>query len=262
MQFLLTIASKKFWILMEGKHILYVTFGCRGERIESEKLAACVKDILLYLKHFSKHCNYWGRYRLSSILTVLVALGQVVFYLYQLDLCFPFYSTANNNTISPSDVYKWILQPDYERTDPLIKYFPRKVGCDLEYWGPSGTKKFTDLICVVAFNDANEKIHIIGFLLQISLALAITLNFVYTWIAIATLSSTWCTSDTKYAKAYKDLNNDQLFFLLLIRKNVGVNVFEKILEELAATNPTGGKPKPKLNKEGSNRGLDPSNLPI
>jgi hypothetical protein len=198
-------------------------------------------------------------------------VGQACFYLYQFDW---FTGSSENRGFSPFDVYNWTMQNDKDRVDPLIQYFPCSMGCDIELYGPSGTVQFQDFLCTSTYNIANERIHIVAFILMTILALSICLNFLYTWGVMGFLLSNHF-NDKKHYNVMCSMTDSQKLFLLLISKNVGADIWQALLDQLAASNSNNKKkrgPKsrkhPKISKEEkkrklvSQRGNDLSKLPI
>lgn len=257
-QFVLCAASYKLWIILEDNHIYYLTYNLRGERIDSEDLDKIVRPIILYFKNFEQNVNYFGRYLFASLVTVFTAVAQAAYYLYHLNWI-PFGEAKN--IYSASDVLSWIRQEDSERTDTLIKVFPRRVGCDMRLYGPSGTQQFQDFLCDISINNASEKIHLIGLLVLTILAIALILNFIYTFINLTCLIYGG-PENSRYRKAFLPLNIDQRLLLLLMHKNVGVNVKNRVLEELGKNHTklfATAKNKPKVI---SKNGVDLTGLPV
>jgi hypothetical protein len=60
-------------------------------------------------------------------------------------------------------VNRWIKVDNSYRDDPLIRLFPRNMGCDMAYYGPSGTREFKEFKCESPYNNANEFIHVAAF---------------------------------------------------------------------------------------------------
>ena len=259
-QFVLCAASYKLWIVLEDNHILYLTCDLRGVRIDRADLDEVVAPMITYFDIFENTVNYFGKYLFASLVTIFTAVAQAAYYLHHLNWI-P-YGEAKN-VYSPSDVYSWIRQDDSKRTDTLIKVFPRQVGCDFRIYGPSGSLQVQDYLCDISINDASEKIHLIGVLVLTALALALILNLLYTFINLTIL--TYGAENSTYNRAFRPLNLDQRLLLLLMHKNVAVNVKNRVIEELAKKNmknfatSKSNKSQPKIISE---NGIDLTDLPV
>merc|ERR1719278_333584 len=49
---------------------------------------------------------------------------------------------------------------DANRTDPMMKVFPRVTKCTFHHYGPSGTVNKKDALCILSLNIINEKIYV------------------------------------------------------------------------------------------------------
>ncbi len=129
-------------------------------------------------------------------------------------------------------VIRWTKADNSYRDDPLIRLFPQNMGCDMEYYGPSGTREFKKFKCESPCNNANEFIHVAAFFLMPVLVVAIILNMIYTILCVVCLTTT-CCKNTRFRMAGHPLNNDQRFIFLLVCKNVGYNVQTMLLQKLS-----------------------------
>lgn len=256
-QFILVMIATHTWTLMEGNHVMYMTDGCRGEMADNDqdKKDAIIADMILYMSNFQKKRNYLGRYICCNILSLAIVVGIAAFYLYLFDW---FFTNANEGGgYSIIQVFQWTKSDNNFRDDPLIKMFPRRMGCDIEYFGPSGTRQMKEFKCTSQYNEANETIHVGAFVLFSVLVAIIFLNTIYTIFCVICLTAT-CFRNTRFRKAADPLNNNQRFLFLLVCKNVGYDVKELLLERMESII----KKKEKMIAGHNRKGMNNDKLPI
>jgi len=229
--FILMMTCINSWTMMEGNHVMYITDGCRGEMLDTdtEKREAIISDMILYMNNFHKRKNYLGRYILCNIFTLTVLIGITAFYMYLFEW---FFDANEGGGYSPLQLIRWTKADNSYRDDPLIRLFPRNMGCDMEYYGPSGTREFKEFKCESPYNNANEFINVAALFLMPVLVFAIILNMIYTILCVVCLTTT-CCQNTRFRTAADPLNNDQRFLLLLVCKNVGYDVQTLLLQKLS-----------------------------
>jgi len=253
-QFILMMICIHSWTLMEGNHVMYITDGCRGEMLDTdtEKRDAIIADMILYLETFKKRKNYLGKYCFSHLIIIVTLLAIAAFYLYLFDW---FVDPNEGGKYSPLQLIYWNKEDNTYRDDPLIKMFPRSMGCDIEFYGPSGSKQFKEFKCNSPYNDANEAIHVGAVLMFPVLAVAVFLNMIYTILCVTCLTTT-CFENTRFKKAANPLNLNQRFLFLLVCKNVGYDVQTELLLKMNTDNkrrkksPTESKEEKKLPVKG------------
>ena len=59
-----------------------------------------------------------------------------------------------------TEVIGWSETDAEQRTDPMIRVFPRVTKCTFHKYGSSGTIENVDAMCVLALNIINEKIYV------------------------------------------------------------------------------------------------------
>lgn len=88
-----------------------------------------------------------------------------------------------------TDIFKLANQNQDERSDPMIKVFPRVTKCTFHKFGASGSIQKLDALCVLALNIINEKIYIFLWFWFIILAVMSGLAMLYS-MAIVLMPST------------------------------------------------------------------------
>jgi hypothetical protein len=211
------------WTLMEGNHVMYMTDGCRGEMADNDqdKKDAIIADMILYMSNFQKKRNYLGRYICCNVLSLAIVLGIAAFYLYLFDR---FFTNANEGGgFSIIQVFQWTKSDNNFRDDPLIKMFPRRMGCDIEYFGPSGTRQMKEFKCTSQYNEANETIHVGAFVL-------FSVLVVITFLTQSTLFFVLSASQP-LASEIHDL--ERLLILLTIIKGFSFYLYAKMSDTMS-----------------------------
>ena len=137
----------------------------------------------------------------------------------------------------------WFSQKNQEdRTDPMIKVFPRITKCTFNLYGPSGTIETIDLMCVLAMNIFNEKIYIFLWFWFIFLAVVSSMALLYRFIVLFTPNIRVGLLHRKVKFRNKDIGdffNNKLtfgdFFLLhLLSKNIEYLSFSSLVHAFHA----------------------------
>jgi len=233
LQFVINIFAKYAWTYMEGGHIHYITTGCVGQQIRKDKEDDVVRGIIKRVKNFSRRTHYLLKYVLANLFILVVYAAQATWYLYM----FSFFQ-GRDQGFGIQQVLEWYNTPHKLRNDPLIKVFPRQLGCSLNTYGPSGTVQKLDLLCTTgSFNSINELAHLIGLCILILVPLLVSLNMCLTaWVLLRyPNSNTENKADRKYYRALKSMTYDQHLLFVLIRKNVSPRMWSKIMDEATDT---------------------------
>jgi hypothetical protein len=228
--FVLTMIATKLWPLLEGNVIHYITHECRSQRIRADNLHDIAADIVLYMQLCCKKTSYLGKYMFCNIFTFVLLTGQTIFFL----LTLQGFETDASYLSGIYQVLKWHMEPSIYREDPLIKIFPRLLGCDYSTFGYTGTIQQHSFLCVSAFNATNEKLHIYAALVLFILLIAFLANFLYTWVVLGFISNI-TSNKNQHVKTLITMPLDQRFILLLVSKNVDKVIWEAVLDKIAET---------------------------
>merc|ERR1719505_458027 len=94
---------------------------------------------------------YAFKYLFCDLLNVVNVIGQIYFINFFLGGVFMTYGT---------EVIDFMNMDDANRTDPMMKVFPRVTKCTFHHYGPSGTVNKKDALCILGLNIINEKIYV------------------------------------------------------------------------------------------------------
>lgn len=139
-----------------------------------------------------------------------------------------------------SEVINFSNMNQENRTDPMIKVFPRITKCSFHKYGASGSIQEHDAMCVLALNILNEKIYIFLWFWFIILAVLSGLALVYS-TAVVLLPTTRETILRRRFRFGTPQGVDAIIrktqvgdFLLLhlLGQNMNLMVFGEILDEL------------------------------
>merc|ERR1712156_55655 len=78
-----------------------------------------------------------------------------------------------------------INMDDANRTDPMMKVFPRVTKCTFHHYGPSGTVNKKDALCILGLNIINEKIYVTLWFWLVILACMTAVYLIYVVAIIA-----------------------------------------------------------------------------
>merc|ERR1719447_1043740 len=59
-----------------------------------------------------------------------------------------------------TEVIDFMNMDDANRTDPMMKVFPRVTKCTFHHYGPSGTVNKKDALCILGLNIINDMIYV------------------------------------------------------------------------------------------------------
>lgn len=221
------------WKIFEDKKLDRITTGLRGKTFDKEERRdACEKLVKYIWETKGRHNAYAIKYYFCDFLNFVNVIGQMYFVNKFLGGVFMTYGT---------EVFSWVNMDDNNRTDPMIKVFPRLTKCTFYNYGSSGTLQAHDALCVLALNIINEKIYITLWLWFIVLAVLTSMYLVYI-LAIITLPSLRKAVVVRKAlgdakdKTYHLIDKAEFgdwFLLFLIHRNMDTVMYNMFIEELA-----------------------------
>lgn len=111
------------------------------------------KDVIVsyFVARHNNHGFYFGRYFVCELLNLINVVGQIFFTDRFLGGAFTTYG---------SEVIRFSEMDHNERTDPMMKIFPRVTKCLFYTFGSSGDVQKHDALCILPLNIINEKIYI------------------------------------------------------------------------------------------------------
>ncbi|XP_065204510.1 innexin inx3-like [Planococcus citri] len=172
LQGLLFYVPHWIWKNWEDKRIHYLTKDIRGPvaEVKSEDVKK-LKNLARYaVESLHMHNTYALMYYFCELLNFINVIVNMYLIDSFLDGEFMKYGT---------EVLQFTDLPQYNRTDPMIRIFPRVTKCDFLKVGPSGGLQNYDYLCVLALNNLNEKIYIFLWFWLILLGFISALPIVY-----------------------------------------------------------------------------------
>ncbi|XP_063227620.1 innexin inx3-like [Bacillus rossius redtenbacheri] len=140
------------WKSMEQKRIEVISKGLRGVLVDPNRSHDSVERLADYLvQTVNSNTHYGVGYMLCELLNLVNVIGNIFLIDKFLGGVFLSYGT---------EVISFANMEQFNRTDPMIRIFPRITKCAFHSYGSSGSIQTHDLMCVMAINVINEKIYI------------------------------------------------------------------------------------------------------
>ncbi|XP_067131720.1 innexin shaking-B-like [Centruroides vittatus] len=140
------------WRVWEGGKIqalmMDLDVGLCGEAEKKQKKKLLVDYLMCSLRH---HDWYAARYFLCEAIAFSNVVGQIFLMDRFFDCEFLTYGL---------EVIKFSEMDQEDRTDPMIRIFPRVTKCRFYKYGASGNVETHDALCILPLNIINEKIYI------------------------------------------------------------------------------------------------------
>jgi len=225
------------WKAFEHKKIDKITSGVRGKTLanNADSRRDSLEDLINYLwETKGTHNMYAFKYLFCDLLNVVNVIGQIYFINFFLGGVFMTYGT---------EVIDFMNMDDANRTDPMMKVFPRVTKCTFHHYGPSGTVNKKDALCILGLNIINEKIYVtLWFWLVILACLtAIYLIYVVAILAVPALRNGMVSRKGRDREhkdhAYHLVTNASVgvgdwFMIFLVSRNMDSTMYNMFLEEI------------------------------
>jgi hypothetical protein len=165
------------WKTLEDRRLDKITKGLRGRTLTMEERKGQLEILVKYVRDtFHMHNFYAFKYFLCDLLNFVNVIAQMYMLNAFLGGVFMAYGT---------DVLYWSETDSEQRTDPMVRVFPRVTKCTFHKFGPSGTLERHDAMCVLALNIINEKIYVMMWFWFIILAVVTSLYLIYVLAVIS-----------------------------------------------------------------------------
>lgn len=141
------------WKVWEGGRLRSLALGLEIP-ILTENAMEAKKEVLVYYftRNLHNHNFYFAKFFLCEILNFVNVIGQIYFTNKFLGGAF--------TTYGPELIRYSESLTQNNRTDPLVKVFPRITKCIFYTFGASGEVQKHDALCVLPINIINEKIYV------------------------------------------------------------------------------------------------------
>lgn len=223
------------WKAFEHKKIDKITSGVRGKTLVNklEERRDCLEDLISYLwETKGTHDLYAFKYLFCDLLNVVNVVGQIYFINFFLGGVFMTYGT---------EVIDFMNMDDANRTDPMMKVFPRVTKCTFHHYGPSGTVNKKDALCILGLNIINEKIYVTLWFWLVILACLTAMYFIYVVaiVAVPALRNSMVTRKAGLGnrqQAYDLANNAAIgdwFMIFLVSRNMDSTMYNLFITEIS-----------------------------
>lgn len=197
-----------------------------GDDVKRQRILSLQSYFANSLNH---HAFYVWRYSLCEVLNFVNIIGQMFFTNRFLGGTFLTYGT---------EVISFSEMDQINRTDPMVKVFPRVTKCAFYTSGATGSIQLHDAICVIPVNIINEKIYIILWFWFIALAVLSGLAIIYRLITAFVpkfryyLLVARANSAPRHAveTVAKNVKFGDWFILYLLSKNVNSYIFKDVID--------------------------------
>ena len=151
------------WKICEGGRLKQLINGLGSVTDKQEVLKSRINGVVTYLARNNGANNCYGaKFMFCEFLNLVNVLGQL--YLLELFLHYEFSSFG-------LDVFRMVGLDDEQRTDPMVRVFPKVTKCSFHTYGASGTIQNHDGLCILPINVINEKIVLFLWVWLLALAL-------------------------------------------------------------------------------------------
>jgi len=223
------------WKTFEHKKMDKITSGVRMKthgQMDMDSKRDSLGNLVDYLSKTSgTHDGYAFKYLFCDMLNVVNVVGQIYFIDFFLGGVFMTYGT---------EVIDFMNQDDANRTDPMMKVFPRVTKCTFHHYGPSGTVNKKDALCVLGLNIINEKIYVTLWFWLVTLAVltALYLIYVVAIVAVPGLRRSMVARKAKQGhvdQAFHLVKNASIgdwFMIYIVSRNMDSTMYNIFIEEI------------------------------
>lgn len=202
------------WPKFEKNYMTSVTHEARGLTLNeakrkqfSENIAGCLNF------HKYRDSLYFFKYTVCELVSVIVVILYTIYFLWFTEVI-SFHNGFQFNRSILATLIPNVLSNPYLRNDTMIKIFPRKYGCHLADYGPSGTIQMHNALCQVPYQPYNEGFHVLGVYIGLIMSTLSLCNFIFNMLSLS-----WFRSN--FQKEYgKLLPYSQAILLFLVKMNV------------------------------------------
>ncbi|XP_064457178.1 innexin shaking-B-like [Ornithodoros turicata] len=152
------------WSTVEAGKIQYLTIGLESAVIPEDERRTRRKLLIGYfMRHLHCHKMYLATFILSQGLNFINVVGQMLILNRLLNGHFTEYGFQ---------VVRFLQRDWKNRTDPMVRIFPRMTRCTFYRYGSGGGVQSSESMCLLPLNNINEKVYVLLWFLFAFLALA------------------------------------------------------------------------------------------
>lgn len=219
-----TFAVCKFiWKLFENNHVTHLSSNCRETLSDPEKRVAMATDVVNYLNKCERGQYLMVKYVIANLISLGAMIGVLILYLSSVDFF--------NNPFSLSEFNKWTQTNVEERTDIMIKLFPRKLVFPYSSTGSSGTLQGSGILCTAVVNHLLEKLYASAILCLCVITSLQIMSMLLSLVTIGLFHIT-TTRNSKRLLGIRNLTYGQRLLLALLYKNMDYHLWCSVLDTI------------------------------
>ncbi|GFY48761.1 innexin inx2 [Trichonephila inaurata madagascariensis] len=196
-----------------------------------QKKQCCDHLVRYFRTNMRHHSSYAYKYLLCELMNLVNVIGQIYFVDYFLGGEFTTYGV---------DVLHFTVGAQENRTDPMVRVFPRLTKCLFHRFGPSGDVQKYDSLCLLPLNIVNEKIYILLWFWLIILSVCSAISILYKVLLLSSRTARYyalhsiarLTPKDHLKKIVRKTSYGDWFVFFLLAQNMDVLNFRNILADL------------------------------
>lgn len=234
LQAILFYLPRYMWKFFDNGKVKSLVMGLNCCVLKPEDRSLCKILLVEYLKtHINSHTGHIVWFTILEIYNLANVVGQI----YLMNELF-----GGDFSTYGIDVIKFTNMDQENRTDPMIKVFPRMTKCTFHRFGSSGGIQRHDALCILPINILNEKLYVFLWFWFIILAVLSTLVLIFRFVTIM-----WPASRTYLLRlrcsvvdkkdlhvVMKHITLGDWFLIYLLSKNIDSVYFKEIIHDFAA----------------------------
>jgi hypothetical protein len=208
---------------MESNHLTFLSSKCQDSLLEPEKRGELATDIVSYINKCERGQYLMVKYVIANLISLGAMIGLLILYMSSVDFF--------NNPFSLSEFNKWTQTNVEERTDIMIKLFPRKLVFPYSSTGSSGTLQGSGILCTAVVNHLLEKLYASAIL---CLCVITSLQIMSMLLSIVTIGLFHITTtrNSKRLLGIRNLTYGQRLLLALLYKNMDYHLWCSVLDTI------------------------------
>ncbi|CAL1291426.1 unnamed protein product [Larinioides sclopetarius] len=196
-----------------------------------ERKQCCEQLVRYFRANMRHHSSYAFKYLICEVMNLANVIGQIYFVDYFLGGEFTTYGI---------EVLHFTVRPQENRTDPMVRIFPRLTKCLFHRYGPSGDVMKYDSLCLLPLNIVNEKIYVLLWFWFIILAVCSAISILYKVLLISSRTARFyalrsiarLTPKDHIERIVRKTSYGDWFVFFLLAKNMEVINFRNVLADL------------------------------
>ncbi len=217
------LACKFLWRWMEGDHLTRLSKNLLQSRSEPDKRDLLATDIVSYINDCEKGQQLMAMYSIANIISLCTMIGLTYMYFESVDYF--------NNPFTVNEFYQWTKTQAEQRTDTMIKLFPRLIEFPYESTGPSGTLQKSQIFCTAGINATFEYIYAATLIFMPIVTLVHIFSMILSILSVVLFHLT-TDKDNLPIKGIKSLTYGQRLLLNLLAKNIDDNLWYVVLSKI------------------------------